>query len=520
MTLVLRIVNGPAGVAAETRRLDSGSLGIGRGPRSDWVLPDPDRLLSKRHCVVARAGDRWEVSDTSSNGTYLNGETQALGGAPRILRDGDRLLIGAYEISADIRPAPGTGAPEAGAPGIGSPGAGRDDGTAPPCFGAAGARLPEGPSERLPGDPFPSVENDPLGISLPPVRLPADFVTTRADHLQAIAAEFRPPRPSLELLPDDWDVETPAPPSAPLAATLPQTRQEPPLQARPEPPQPLLAPQPAPAAAATVTPDPIPRPVPGPTSRPVQEPVQEPAGSCAPGLAAFAAGAGLAGPLPADPDALLRGVGAAFRAVVAGLRQTMIARTAIKSGFRIDQTVMRAAGNNPLKFSADDDDALAGLLGIGRRTDMTAQAAIGEVVRDIGLHELATTSAMQRATRDLLASLAPGEAAARAGASLLDLLPGRRAARRWRAYEALHASVVRALSDDLDGVFGRSFMRAYEQATRDAEAQGPPAPPGRAISGATPHAALPAVPLAPPPAAAPAPAPATQPVPPLLEFLQ
>ena len=504
MTLVLRIVNGPAGVAAQTRRLDSGSLGIGRGPRSDWVLPDPDRLLSKRHCVVARAGDRWEVSDTSSNGTYLNGETQALGGVPRILRDGDRLLIGAYEISADIRPAPGTGAPEAGAPGIGSPGAGRDDGTAPPCFGATGAPLPEGPRERLPGDPFPSVENDPLGISLPPARLPADFVATRADHLQAIAAEFRPPRPSLELLPDDWDVETPVPPSAPLAATLPQTRPEPSSQACPEPPQPLLAPQPAPAAAATGTPDPIPQPVHGS----IQEPVQEPAGSSAPGLAAFAAGAGLKGPLPADPDALLRGVGAAFRAVVAGLRQTMITRTAIKSGFRIDQTMMRAAGNNPLKFSADDDDALAGLLGIGRRTDMTAQAAIGEVLRDIGLHELAMTSAMQRATRDLLASLAPGEAAARAGASLLDLLPGRRAARRWRAYEALHASVVQALSDDLDGVFGRSFMRAYEQATRDAEAQTPPAAP----QGAAPRTA--------PPAATPAPTPATQPVPPLLEFLE
>lgn len=486
MTLVLRIVNGPAGVAAQTRRLDSGSLGIGRGPRSDWVLPDPDRLLSKRHCVVARAGDRWEVSDTSSNGTYLNGETQALGGVPRILRDGDRLLIGAYEISADMRPASG----------IGAPGVGQDDGTAPPCFGAAGAPLPEGPRERLPGDPFPSVENDPLGISLPPARLPADFVATRADHLQAIAAEFRPPRPSLELLPDDWDIETPASPSAPLAAMLPQTRLEPPSQARPEPPQPLLAPQPAPAAAAMGTPGPIP------------QPTQEPAGSSTPGLAAFAAGAGLKGPLPADPDALLRGVGAAFRTVVAGLRQTMIARTAIKSGFRIDQTMMRAAGNNPLKFSADDDDALAGLLGIGRRTDMTAQAAIGEVLRDIGLHELAMTSAMQRATRDLLASLAPGEAAARAGASLLDHLPGRRAARRWRAYEALHASVVQALSDDLDGVFGRSFMRAYEQATRDAEAQTPPAAP----QGATPGAAPPAV-LPPPP-------PATQPVPPLLEFLE
>jgi type VI secretion system protein ImpI/type VI secretion system protein len=39
----------------------------------------------------------------------------------------------------------------------------------------------------------------------------------------------------------------------------------------------------------------------------------------------------------------------------------------VKREFRIEQTMLRAAGNNPLKFAATDDAALAALLGPGRR---------------------------------------------------------------------------------------------------------------------------------------------------------
>jgi len=66
---------------------------------------------------------------------------------------------------------------------------------------------------------------------------------------------------------------------------------------------------------------------------------------------------------PADPAAALEALGAAFRALVSGLRLALIARSAIKGEFRIEQTVIRSRGNNPLKFSADDDDALLALLG-------------------------------------------------------------------------------------------------------------------------------------------------------------
>ena len=82
-------------------------------------------------------------------------------------------------------------------------------------------------------------------------------------------------------------------------------------------------------------------------------------------------------------------MGKAFRTLVSGLRAVLIARASIKSEFRIEQTMIRARGNNPLKFSAGDDDALAALLGTGRRTDMTAAQAVADALKDIRLHELA-----------------------------------------------------------------------------------------------------------------------------------
>ena len=77
----------------------------------------------------------------------------------------------------------------------------------------------------------------------------------------------------------------------------------------------------------------------------------------------------------ADPARTMEQLGAAFRATVAGIRQALIARSEVKRAFRIEETVIRRRGNNLLKFSANDDDALTGLLGAGRHSDMGAAEA-------------------------------------------------------------------------------------------------------------------------------------------------
>ncbi|MET0312868.1 MAG: FHA domain-containing protein, partial [Hansschlegelia sp.] len=90
MALVLTTTRCPEGVGAVRREVAGGSFAIGRGVECDWVLPDPDKILSKRHCLVAPRGDGWLVTDTSANGTLLNGaalETDL----PHPLRDSDVL---------------------------------------------------------------------------------------------------------------------------------------------------------------------------------------------------------------------------------------------------------------------------------------------------------------------------------------------------------------------------------------------------------------------------------------------
>ena len=431
MTLTLTTLRGPDGVPPETRRLAGGSLSIGRSPSAaDWVLPDPDRVLSKRHCIVSFEHNAWHVTDVSANGTSVNQDSARLPqDEPTPLRDGDRLLLGAYEIEAQI---------------------------------GAAARLPPVAreaktadfEERLIGDPFPPIETDHLGIALPPMEPPAEFVRTTPDHASALAQHFQPPRPNVEVLPVNWDLDLPAPAPLPGAAAPgpgPTPAAEPAAVAEPE------APAPSPPLA----------PAPSPPLAPA------PAGSEARAFAAFAAGAGIETVPPADPLAALDSLGAAFRVFVVGLRQAMIARATVKGTFRIDQTMLQAVGNNPLKFSADDEDAMTALMGVGRRTGMTAAQAVGEAMRDIRLHELAMAAAMQQAVRDLLARLAPAEIERQVPPDAVDFLPGRRGTRLWRGFENRHRVTTDALANDFDTVFGLSFMRAYERALGEFSAAQP-----------------------------------------------
>jgi type VI secretion system protein ImpI/type VI secretion system protein len=518
-------------VPYETRRLTGGELSIGRGPRNDWVLPDPDRVLSKQHCVVTFRNNAWQVTDTSANGTFLNHDIDRLAQAePRPLRNGDRLRLGSYEIEAAIEAdggqrvqEPYQGEPYQGEPYQEGPyqegpyGAGSYQ-VAPSRSGASQARRSASGTfftdDRLTSDPFPPLEDDPLGISMPQVGLPTAFGRTTADDVAAVEGHFRPPRPSLELLPEDWDVDPPAqpgPPAAPASVLSAAPGYTPSASSTASPSgAPTGAPTgalfstplwgepafgsagaPGPERTSPAGPPATPLPAGQPNFPPPQAaaapqpgfPVQPaavapaqagPADAAAAqqAFAAFTAGAGIAVPAPADPLAVLHGLGRSFRSVVSGLRGTMIARAAVKGEFRIGQTVIRAGGNNPLKFSADDDDALAALLGISRHSDMTAERAIGEAMRDIRLHELAVATAMQQAVRDMLAALAPAQVARRAREGVLDALPWKQGANRWQAYEALHREVVQGMTDDFDRVFGTSFMRAYERAMRELSEQG------------------------------------------------
>ena len=186
MQLSMTVLRCPDKVTPETRSVPGGEFHVGRGPDVDWVLPDPDRLLSKRHFAVAFRGGGWQVADTSTNGTWLNGEDEQIGrGATRALRDGDRLRLGLYEIEIRLVDQPVQGASGAGFGGGFGGGMGASGGGAAAAspFGdpfADDPLAPPAPARR----PFDAPAWPDHGLTPGGARLPHDFDPLTPDHDQ------------------------------------------------------------------------------------------------------------------------------------------------------------------------------------------------------------------------------------------------------------------------------------------------------------------------------------------------
>ena len=226
MQLTLTVLRCPDQVVPETRTVQGGEYSVGRGPGVDWILPDPERLLSKRHFAVAYRGGAWQIADTSTNGTTMNTDAAPIGGGDvRTLRDGDRLKLGAYEIEVRLQEDAMQGA--GGMGGFGAPPPGR--GGSP--FGDPFGMDPMAPPAAA-RNPFDEpASHAAFGASATAAQLPHDFDPlapepgnspflgpTQADHSLSMDDAFRPPPvigqtpmqaggviPGDDLLPDDWD---------------------------------------------------------------------------------------------------------------------------------------------------------------------------------------------------------------------------------------------------------------------------------------------------------------------------
>jgi predicted component of type VI protein secretion system len=98
MALMLSIVAEglqPGSVNSPVVLKDSGGV-IGRAAACAVVLPDPSSWISSRHCSVERRGGAWELIDTSTNGTTVNGHRISV---PHILAEGDVIGVGGYRLT-------------------------------------------------------------------------------------------------------------------------------------------------------------------------------------------------------------------------------------------------------------------------------------------------------------------------------------------------------------------------------------------------------------------------------------
>jgi predicted component of type VI protein secretion system len=85
-----------------SRELTNGEMSVGRDPGADWRIDDPERKLSRIHCVfsVDREGGV-SVRDTSSNGVFRETGDRLPLGEPMPVRIGDGVRIGNFMIYVD-----------------------------------------------------------------------------------------------------------------------------------------------------------------------------------------------------------------------------------------------------------------------------------------------------------------------------------------------------------------------------------------------------------------------------------
>ena len=480
MKLVLTLDNRRGTGGRETRTLGQGTLSIGRAAGNDWVLADPDRHLSKTHCMVSAEGGRFVLTDLSTNGVFVNGARDPIGRDSKVvLTDGDDFRLGDYIVTVTELPGEVQAAPRAGA----ALGNGPADPLADPLGGdllddpfaehppmsAAPFQHPiaHTPPQFRPVDPFDLVDENrrrapSLDDDLFAGATPADpwIGPSQPDNVDAPFQAIAAPRVIAPANLDDFDFDAllgDVPPGAPQPHMPEPVSAGPVAQVQPALVQPAPAPHGAPAA------------VPRASAVAKEAPAAEPAGDASAALAAFLAGAGV----PAlrvgenDPEAALRAAGALLRVMVEGLREVLMSRSAIKNELRVEQTMLRARDNNALKFSVTVEEAVAALLLPERPGYKPPLDAAREAFGDVRSHEMAVMAGVQTALIGLLKRFDPEALEKRLQPGMLDnFLPGARKSRYWELFCTTYADIAREAEDDFQSVFGREFARAYDAQLR------------------------------------------------------
>lgn len=558
----------PDGVPQRTQ-MTGGALTLGRGAENDIKLPDPERHLSKRHCVIEERSGVYVLIDVSTNGTFLNYSKEPVAGESPPLGDGDIVALGPYEFRveiaetgavaggaadpfADLPPpledAPLDPAPKGGQDFVGTlddPGAslndGGDDILAP--FGDA----PKG--ELAGSDPFAQgggasvlPEDDAflrdLG-ALAPAPDESHKGASISDHGRSEADVFETAATTRTTIPDDWDLNGPddsgasgedpfAPPRPTAQPPAPEPAPQQPAPPQPAPPTPadvdpfaeeddLLAPAPEPAAPPPTTPSPpsapaadpfaeeddLPPPAPAPEARiettqpPEPEPIpQAQPAAPAPAPAATAPAAPVTAATPVSGDAaraflqaagvaedligdeelvdVMRNSGAAFRAMVEGLREVLMTRSSIKGEFRMNQTMIQSGGNNALKFSISGEHAVKALLKPDVAGYLSAEDSVRQGLDDVKAHEVAMVTGMQAALESLIKRFDPGsleKRMAKSASGIGAVFRGGKKATYWDAFTQLYDDIATEAEDDFQALFGKAFAKAYEEQLRSLEGE-------------------------------------------------
>ncbi len=530
---------------------------MGRSLDNDWVLPDPERIISGQHATVTYTNGQYYINDTSTNGLFINKSDTPLGHGNSVrLNNGDHITLGEYELDVVLGEGASSQSSQPQQP------AGQDpmfagltpsfeDNNQPPAgnpptlkpmdFGeednffqppeikpqapsqpisapvgtpnvvipdnwnmSAPASEPTGFENQHPGNnvhSLPSFDdidltkgemsNEELGrpIDIPEPIIPEGFQPNKPANIPP-TDNVTPINPQRSLTPPSFDEPSFDEPS------FDKQKFDQPIFDEPvfdntgiKPPQ---ADQPNPFAdIPQVQPEPI-QPAPPAEQAPIQ-PIQEQPASIPPVPPQIQPHQPYQPPQPTAPqeyssnasdsqlvEALIRGLGVdrsqipdnvstefmetagkMLRSTVEGVMEILRARTNLKSEFRANQTMIRPAENNPLKFSPSFEDAMSNLFVKTSPSYLPPVKAMEEAIIDIKTHQLALMAGFQGALTSLLDKFEPENIISHASKSAF-----MKKANYWEQYKKIHHEVRQEAEDNVQKLFGEEFARAYEKQSK------------------------------------------------------
>lgn len=228
---------------------------------------------------------------------------------------------------------------------------------------------------------------------------------------------------------------------------------------------------PAQAPTRAAVPPSVP-PVTAPVAAPTVAPAVTPAVSAAVPtdqaalIAALREGLGMpALPLQSLTPEFMKLLGQLVHEATRGTVELLVARAALKREIRAEMTMIVAKENNPLKFSPSVDVALNHLLSPPARGFMPPAPAMRDAYDDLRAHQFAFVAGMRAALEGVLKRFDPAvlEGKLTQKSVLATLLPSSRKAKMWDVFTELYGHISAEASDDFHELFGKEFLRAYEE---------------------------------------------------------
>jgi type VI secretion system FHA domain protein len=410
MILTLEVIGEQAeDLGAASRKVFNG-IGGTIGRLPDNDWVFPDPYVSGRHALIRYLNGKYFIEDTSTNGVFINTPDNRLSRTQaQQLRNGDVIFIDAYRIRVSIENDPE-------APDRKDPFAGLR-----PQAKATPRRAPEPPpgedrtasmALRDPDDDGESGEHGTqwFGSSeMSPAKPPAPAARGRAESPRS-GPSSRPPAPPREV--------------------------PPPSRSKP----------PAARAGSSGSSDDV-------------------------HLQTLLDAAGIEGLEPSAEAA--QALGEILRTAVGGLMEVLRARERMKDELRMRGTTFKAAHNNPLKFSANVDDAFHNLLVKRNPAYLDAGAAFEDAFRDVRDHQAAFLAAMRIAFESMLAEFDPTglqEDFERAGKGSILGVPAK--LKYWDLYRDRYAELAKDAEAGFRTLFADEFAKAYEEQLERLKAQG------------------------------------------------